>query len=169
MAQVGVFLHTDILADTSFYTKHTAALDFLIQSRALEADHTVLAQFSQDFVDFYKKDPILPAFDSLVVADSGSLDRSDVADTNVVPELHTLARRVSKSTSFAAAALSMILNGAAYSSSKRCFKSKRRPILPMPLPLNLRACHNPLQILASTQRMPQPSSSSHGQCTLRMH
>lgn len=67
-----------------------------------------LSQLIQNEVEFDKKPPFLPAFAFLVIADPGSLDRLDVVQASAVPELRISHIRVSKSSSFAASALSDI-------------------------------------------------------------
>lgn len=62
---------------------------------------TMCSIFSSSRMHGDQTPSILPTFTSLVVSDPGSLDRSDVAETNAVPELHTLVCRVSISFSSA--------------------------------------------------------------------
>lgn len=68
-----------------------ASLDhfFLIQSGFVQAGHQPPCSLFRGGTSFDKETPVPIAFDSLVAADPGNLDHSDVAETSTFPEPRT--------------------------------------------------------------------------------
>lgn len=64
----------------------------LVQSRDLEANPMPPSQLAQDGCESHEKTCSLSAFDNSVIANHGSLDRSDKAETNIVPEFRILTQ-----------------------------------------------------------------------------